>query len=102
LQLPEGGWHLYVLRLNEGSFYLKGHALREAFRECMLNMGVQTSVHYPPLHLMSRWYDGTQLPVTEREHARMLSLPIYPDMSLGQIEIVTESVKKSVFALLKT
>ena len=52
-------------------------------------------VHYYPIHLYDTCY-GTQseLPVAEKEMKRIMSLPIYPDMTDDDVTRVSELVKK--------
>ncbi len=65
---------------------------REAFRERLSARGVETSIHFPPLH-RSRAYAGPAalLPLTEQFAARAVSLPIFPHMVGWQRDLVIES-----------
>lgn len=59
--------------------------------------GVQTGVHYPiPIHLQPAYaslgYKRGDLPVTEKLAERVLSLPMFPELSDGQIDRVAEAV----------
>ena len=59
-------------------------ANRQVFMEEMRQVGVQTSIHYPPIHRFSYYaqrYPDVSLPVTERVAAREVTLPLYPSMS---------------------
>jgi dTDP-4-amino-4,6-dideoxygalactose transaminase len=54
-------------------------------------------VHFIPLHLQPYWRDRYALtpemfPAATREFARVVSLPIYPDMSDGDVDCVIEAV----------
>jgi perosamine synthetase len=54
---------------------------------------IGTSIHFRPLHLMpfyaeSFGYRPGDLPVAEQVYARTLSLPLYPDMTLADVEYV--------------
>jgi dTDP-4-amino-4,6-dideoxygalactose transaminase len=58
--------------------------------------GVQSSVHYPPVHEFS-FYRKLALPsadlhVTEALGRRLLTLPLYPDMTRDQVEWVVKSL----------
>jgi dTDP-4-amino-4,6-dideoxygalactose transaminase len=62
--------------------------------------GVQSSVHYPPVHLFS-YYRGlslphADLPVTEFLGERLLSLPMYPGMTKEQVEWVCISLRRAI------
>jgi perosamine synthetase len=56
---------------------------------------VSTGVHYYPIHLYDTCY-GTQseLPVAETEMKRIMSLPIFPDMTDDHVTQVADLVKK--------
>ena len=59
---------------------------RAAFMSGMQERGIQTSIHYPPIHLFSYYRDrfGFQegmLPVTEMITRREVTLPLYPGMN---------------------
>jgi dTDP-4-amino-4,6-dideoxygalactose transaminase len=54
---------------------------------------IGTSIHFRPLHLMpfyaeSGGYRPGDLPVAERVYERTLSLPLYPDLTLADVEYV--------------
>jgi dTDP-4-amino-4,6-dideoxygalactose transaminase len=59
-------------------------------------MGIQTSLHYPPIHTLS-WYHqrepGVRLPVTEAFSSREITLPLHPNMDDGQVEYVTRALR---------
>jgi len=80
-------YHLYVVRAAE----------RDRLREDLAVEGIETGVHYPiPLHL-SKPYEtfGHYLgdyPVAERAAAQVLSLPMYPQLSPEQQELVVASL----------
>jgi dTDP-4-amino-4,6-dideoxygalactose transaminase len=61
--------------------------------------GIQTSFHYPPIHLLS-WYrdlnPDVHLPVTERFASRELTLPLHPKMVDAQVEHVTRALLRTL------
>jgi dTDP-4-amino-4,6-dideoxygalactose transaminase len=63
---------------------------RQHVMEQMHRAGVQTTIHYPPVHRFS-WYRDrfpeTCLPKTEIFASRELTLPLHPQMDLRQVEI---------------
>ena len=66
---------------------------RDGFRRTLGERGVQTSVHYPPVHGFSTYCDGVpELPNTEAYSARTVTLPLFPHMSDDQLELVVDSV----------
>lgn len=72
---------------------------RVAFREHLSARGVETSVHFPPLH-RSPAYDGPAalLPLTDSFAARSVSLPIFPHMEEWQRELVIEATLEAATA----
>jgi dTDP-4-amino-4,6-dideoxygalactose transaminase len=60
---------------------LPGGVDRDAFMEAMRKAGVQTSIHYPPIHRFTyyrRRAPEVSLPVTEAVASREVTLPLYP------------------------
>jgi len=74
---------------------------REAFMENMKANGIQTSIHYPPIHLFSA-FSGNEvlapqgLKITESLAARQVTLPLYPSLSDEFVRLVVEAVQDSL------
>jgi dTDP-4-amino-4,6-dideoxygalactose transaminase len=70
---------------------------RPAFREHLSARGIETSIHFPPLHA-SPAYGGSAaaLPLTEAFAARAVSLPIFPHMEEWQRGLVIEAALEAV------
>jgi dTDP-4-amino-4,6-dideoxygalactose transaminase len=63
--------------------------------------GIQTSVHYPPVHRFSfyeRVLGQTSLPRTEDFSARELTLPLHPGLDAADVDRVVKSLCQSVEA----
>jgi dTDP-4-amino-4,6-dideoxygalactose transaminase len=74
---------------------------RTAFIDAMRAAGVQTSIHYPPIHKFSYYrqrYGDIALPITEAAAAREVTLPLYPTMSSQAVDIVVSSVQQALEA----
>ena len=71
---------------------------RAAFMTAMKERGIQTSIHYPPVHRFSAYRrpDGPALPITEAVAAREVTLPLYPGMSAGDVEVVVAAVAEAL------
>ena len=72
---------------------------REAVMENMKSRGIQTSIHYPPIHQFSAYravVAGYDLKCTEDLAARELTLPLYPGMSEADVECVVEGLRDSL------
>lgn len=68
---------------------------RDALREAVIAQNIACAVYYPiPLHRQQAFADTLQpdLPVTELTAQRCLSLPIYPEMEMQQIEAVCAAI----------
>ncbi|MBK8755696.1 MAG: DegT/DnrJ/EryC1/StrS family aminotransferase [Actinomycetales bacterium] len=86
-------WHLYVVRLTDGT-----PVDRNTFIERMAQEGVGCSVHFIPLHHHTYWRelrgaDAPSLPVADHEFARAVSLPIFSSMTPVQVDKVIEAVR---------
>ncbi len=77
--------HNYVVRM-EG---------RDAMMAWLRERGIATGMHYIPNHLYAMYkpYVTEPLPVTEREWLRMITLPVYPDLSDSQVNQIIESIR---------
>jgi len=73
--------------------------LLDRLREDAEAAGIQTAVHYPlPIHLMPAYADALykvgDFPLAEQCARSVLSLPLYPQMTMSQVEQVASSVCK--------
>lgn len=83
-------------RPGDGTAHLAGIVVeeerRDALRLAMAEARIQTSLHYPPIHLFSAFADhaDARLPISEEFARRMITLPIYADLTpAGVSEIVS-------------
>jgi dTDP-4-amino-4,6-dideoxygalactose transaminase len=58
----------------------------------MKEAGVQTSIHYPPVHLFTAYRGAASLPRTEALAARQLTLPLYPAMTNADVDLVVSAL----------
>jgi dTDP-4-amino-4,6-dideoxygalactose transaminase len=67
---------------------------RDDVRKRLADEGVQTSVHYPPVHGFSVFADAAapRLPITERYASRAVTLPMFAHMTAAQRELVVDAV----------
>lgn len=80
-------WHLFVVRAQA----------RDRLQKALQSKGVSTGIHYPvPLHLQPAYRQrGLQhgpLPVTETLASEILSLPMFPEMTLEMVQYVADCV----------
>ena len=74
---------------------------RIRFMEGLKSHGIQTSIHYPPVHHFQIYRDdwqkrGASLPVTEEAAAREVTLPLYPTMRDEQVQWVAGAIKETL------
>ena len=78
-------YHLFVVRV----------ARRDSVRAELARRKIATGVHYPvPCHLqppLRRYADGP-LPVAEQAAGELLSLPMFPHLTDGQVDFVCEAL----------
>ncbi len=70
-------------------------ANREHFQNYLAENGIQTVIHYPiPPHRQLAYTElaHLSLPITEKIHREVISLPISPVMPLDQVEYVIEII----------
>ena len=68
---------------------------RDSAAEFLKSEGIQTSIHYTPIHQFSahrNLYPSIHLPVTEAFAARELTLPLYPSLTESQVDMIVEMV----------
>ena len=87
---PEEGavYHLYVVAADE----------RDALAAYLAAQGIGTGVHYPvPIHCQPAYahfgYGPGSLPATEAAAARVLSLPMYPDLPAAAVDQVAAAIR---------
>ena len=83
----EIGYHIMPILLDPGID-------RENVMRQMSRRGIQTSIHYPPIHAFTAYRDrsSARLPLTEDVAARLITLPFYPSMSDEMVEEVVNSL----------
>jgi dTDP-4-amino-4,6-dideoxygalactose transaminase len=71
---------------------------REEFMGCMKEQGIQTSIHYPPVHTFTSYNSDTKwnLPVTEEVASREVTLPLFPTMDVEDVDVVVSAVCASL------
>jgi dTDP-4-amino-4,6-dideoxygalactose transaminase len=72
---------------------------RDALRQFLQDHGVQTGIHYPtPIHLQAAYADHGwkkgDFPVTESLASRIVSLPMFPELTNEQIDYVCDHVNE--------
>lgn len=100
----EGVWHQYTIRLRSDLESSNLDALsqyRDRVRHRLQQQGVGSMIYYPvPLHLQKVYasldYQPGDLPVTEQLAHEVLSLPMFPELTVEQQERVVYALKDSL------
>jgi perosamine synthetase len=100
IELPENpdnrihAWHLFPIRLLLDKLEID----RATFIDELKARGITTSVHWRPLHLHPYYeeefgWTPEQLPVATRVWPQLVSLPLFPVMTVNEFDYVVENVK---------
>ena len=86
-------YHLMIVRVDA--------ARRDAIRDRMGADGVATAIHYPrPIHLQPAFAHLGQgpgsCPVAERAADEMISLPMFPELTIEQVDHVAASLRRAL------
>jgi dTDP-4-amino-4,6-dideoxygalactose transaminase len=89
----ESVWHLYVIRTEN----------RDMLREGLVSRGISPGIHYPiPIHLQPAYkdlgYKRGDFPITEAHAQRILSLPMYAELTPESIKYVAQSIRAVLYA----
>src|SRR5438552_506562 len=81
-------YHLYVVRVES----------REEFMDHLKRVGIATAIHYPiPLHLQKAYgvlnYRGGDFPISERIASEIVSLPMFPQLTVAQQTRTVEEIR---------
>jgi dTDP-4-amino-4,6-dideoxygalactose transaminase len=76
---------------------LPSNSYRNKLMAHLKTHGIQTSIHYPPIHLFSyykRLCPYQRLSLTEEVAGRKLTLPLYPTMDKDNVDYVVETIRR--------
>jgi dTDP-4-amino-4,6-dideoxygalactose transaminase len=94
-QVPEyehtHAWHLFIVKVKDYP--------RDAFMEKLADYNIGYGLHFPPAHALSYvrkkvGWAGRSLPETKRAAERIISLPLFPDMTEKDVHYVCRAVKE--------
>jgi perosamine synthetase len=80
----ECSYHLYWILIDN----------REKFMKSMKLKGIETGMHYYPVHKMSFYKSKIKLPNTEKIGKEIVTLPIHPNLSNKDIDYIIKNVNK--------
>jgi dTDP-4-amino-4,6-dideoxygalactose transaminase len=88
----QSAYHIMPVLLPEG-------ADRKEIIESMKNVGIQTSIHYPPPWEFTAYLDqfsASDTPVAAEICGRELTLPLYPTMTSDEVDLVSSALLELV------
>ena len=96
-------WHLYAIRLKLDQLGLTRAEVIDALKA----KGITTSVHWLPLHLHPYYrarfgYQPNDLPMAARLYPELITLPLFPDMTEGEVRYVCDTLKGIIAASRRT
>jgi len=69
---------------------------RENFMKKMSSIGIETGIHYKPIHQMSLYKGKCKLPITEKIGREIVSIPIHPNLTDQDIDLIIKSINKLI------
>lgn len=97
-QTPDSysAFHLYVIRLNTNELAISHRQVFESLRA----QGIGVNLHYIPVHTQpyyrSMGFAEGDFPEAERYYREAISLPLFPDLSEVQQDMVVAAMKQSI------
>jgi UDP-4-amino-4-deoxy-L-arabinose-oxoglutarate aminotransferase len=100
-------WHIFPVLIDTNYFKFT----RDQFREELMNKNIGTGLHFIPVHLLTYYKSKLCLKTNHLKHTeeigdRIISLPLFPDMSIQDayyvidaIESIAKGKKQTIFDL---
>jgi dTDP-4-amino-4,6-dideoxygalactose transaminase len=77
-------YHLYWIQVKNRNQFMKRMALA----------GIETGIHYKPVHTLSMYKNNNHLPITEKAGEEIVSIPIHPNLSDNEVFKIINLVNK--------
>lgn len=77
-------YHLYWIQVKE----------RDNFMKKMKDNGIETGIHYNPIHKMHLYKGNKILPITEKVTESIVSIPIHPNLKDSDVDKIIKAVNK--------
>lgn len=90
-------WHLFIVRIDAERCGLD----RDAFMKALQAHHIGSGIHFIATHLHSYYrqrFPDVHLPDTEWNSSRLCSIPLFPDMTLDDVERVVDAIESIVEA----
>jgi perosamine synthetase len=79
-------YHLYWIQVED----------RDNFLKKMNLMGIETGIHYKPIHTMTFYKSKKSLPITEKISKKIVSIPIHSNLTDENVERIIKAVNSSI------
>jgi len=79
-------YHFYWIRVKE----------RAKFRNQLMENGIETGIHYKPIHTFSLYKSKIKLPITEKIGNEIVTLPAHPNLTEKDVEKIIKTVNNSI------
>jgi len=80
----ECSYHMYWIKIKN----------RDKFMKYMTSNGVETGIHYLPIHKMSFYSRKLKLPITEEVSKHIVSIPMHPSLSETDVSKVIKLINR--------
>ena len=77
-------YHLYWIQVKNRDYFIKQ----------MEKRGIETGIHYLPIHKMSFYKSKKRLPITEKAGKDIVSIPNHPNLTENDVNYIIKSVNK--------
>jgi len=77
-------YHFYWIRVKN----------RTKFRKILSEKGIETGIHYKPIHTFSFYKSKIKLPITENVGKEIVTLPIHPNLTQNDVEKIIKEVNR--------
>ena len=90
-------WHLFVVRVDTDAVGMT----RETFMAKLKELNIGTGIHFLAVHSQKYYRENTaagseSLPNTEWNSERICSLPLFPDMSIEDVDDVVDAIQQVI------
>lgn len=77
-------YHFYWIRVKN----------RTKFRKILSEKGIETGIHYKPIHIFSFYKSKIKLPITEKVGEEIVTLPTHPNLTQNDVEKIIKVVNE--------
>ena len=82
--IPGSTYHFYWIMVKN----------RNEFRNKMMKKGIETGIHYKPVHHMTRYKQKTLLPITDKTSTEIVSLPTHPNLKQDDVDFIIKCINE--------